>query len=137
MMRVWTIHAPPAAAGSVPATKAAGPVALVREGMSWVALVVPLPWFLAKRMWLVAVLWTAAAVAAVLALPDAVLPWAAVAAQVLIGLHARDLERWTLARRGLVPHGVLAARTLDEAVARLAETRPDLGRAALASGGVR
>lgn len=137
MMRVWTIHAPPVAAGSVPATEAAGPVALVREGMSWVALVAPLPWFLIKRMWLVAVLWTAAAIVAGLALPDPVLPWAAVAAQVLVGLHARDLERWTLRRRGLVPQGVLAARTLDEAVARLAELRPDLGRAALASGGVR
>jgi hypothetical protein len=137
MMRIWTIHAPPVAAGSVPATEAAGPVALVREGVSWIALVAPLPWFLVKRMWLVAVLWTALAVAGALLLPEAVLPWAAVAAQVLVGLHARDLERWTLARRGLVPQGVIAARDLDAAVARLAETRPDLGRAALASGGVR
>jgi hypothetical protein len=32
---------------------------------------------------------------------------------------------------------VVAARNLDAAIARLAELRPDLGRAALAAGGVR
>lgn len=136
-MRVWTIHAPPAPAASVPVTAPPGPVALVREGFSWVALVAPLPWFLWQRMWLVAALWTAAAVIAALLLPGAVLPWVAVAAQVLVACHARDLKRWTLARRGLVAQGVVAARSLDAAIARLAELRPDLGRAALASGGVR
>jgi hypothetical protein len=136
-MRVWTIHAPPAPQGSVPVTAPPGPVALVREGFSWVALVAPLPWFLWQRMWLVAVLWTAGAVIAALLLPERLLPWAAVAAQILVAAHARDLKRWTLARQGLAPQGVVAARNLDAAIARLAELRPDLGRAALATGGVR
>jgi hypothetical protein len=136
-MRVWTIHAPPPAPGSVPVTAPRGPVALVREGFCWPALLAPLPWFLWQRMWLVAVLWTAGAVIAGLLLPEQVLPWAAAAAQILVACHARDLERWTLARQGLVPQGVVAARNLDAAIARLAELRPDLGRAALAAGGVR
>ena len=136
-MRVWTIHAPPAPPASVPVTAPPGPVALVREGFSCVALVAPLPWFLWQRMWLVAALWTAGAVIAALLLPEAVLPWVAAAGQVLVACHARDLKRWTLARRGLAPQGVVAARNLDAAIARLAELRPDLGRAALASGGVR
>ena len=136
-MRVWTIHAPPAPPGSVPVTEPPGPVALVREGFSWGALLLPLPWFLWQRMWLVAVLWTAAAVIAALLSPREVLPWAAAAAQLLLGFHARDLKRWTLARRGLPAQGVVAARDLDAAIARLAESRPDLGRAALATGGVR
>lgn len=136
-MRVWTIHAPAAPPASVPVTAPQGPVALVREGFSWGALLAPLPWFLWQRMWLVAVLWTAAAVIVGLLLPEHVLPWVAAAAQILVACHARDLKRWTLARRGLVPQGVVAARNLDAAIARLAELRPDLGRAALATGGVR
>jgi hypothetical protein len=136
-MRVWTIHAPPAPQGSVPVTAPPGPVALVREGFSWIALVAPLPWFLWQRMWLVAALWTAGTVIAGLVLPETVLPWVAVAAQVLVACHAHDLKRWTLSRQGLVTQGVVAARNLDAAIARLAELRPDLGRAALASGGVR
>lgn len=136
-MRVWTVHAPPAPPASVPVTARPGPVVLVREGFSWVALLLPLPWFLWQRMWLVSVLWTATAVVAVLLLPEHLLPWMAVAAQVLVAFHARDLKRWTLGRRGLVPQGVVAARSLDAAIARLAELRPDLGRAALATGGVR
>ncbi|MCS6932016.1 MAG: DUF2628 domain-containing protein [Acetobacteraceae bacterium] len=136
-MRVWTIHAPAAPPASVPVTAPRGPVALVREGFSWLALLAPLPWFLWQRMWLVAALWTSAAVIAALLLPEALLPWVAAAVQILTAFHARDLQRWTLARRGLVPQGVIAARNLDAAIARLAELRPDLGRAALASGGVR
>jgi hypothetical protein len=136
-MRIWTIHAPAAQPGSVPVTAPPGPVALVPEGFSWAALLLPLPWLLWQRLWLVAVLWTAGALVAALLLPAAVLPWATAAAQVLVACHAHDLARWTLARRGLMPQGVIAARSLDAAIARLAELRPDLGRAALASGGVR
>lgn len=136
-MRIWTIHAPAAPPASVPVTAPQGPVALVREGFSWLALLAPLPWFLWHRMWLVAALWTAAAVIAGLLLPEEALPWAAAAAQILTAFHARDLQRWTLARQGLVPQGVVAARDLDAAIARLVALRPDLGRAALATGGVR
>jgi hypothetical protein len=135
-MRVYTLHAPPAPPASVPITAARGPVVLLREGFCWTALIAPLPWFLWHRMWLVAALWTAGSVIAGLALPEPLLPWVAAAAQILIGFHARDLRRWTLARRGLVEQGVVAARTFDAAVARLATLRPDLARAALATGGV-
>ncbi len=135
-MRVYTLHAPPAPPASVPITAARGPVGAAARGLLLDGADRPAALVLWHRMWLVAALWTAGSVIAGLALPEPLLPWVAAAAQILIGFHARDLRRWTLARRGLVEQGVVVARTFDAAVARLAVLRPDLARAALATGGV-
>ena len=123
-MRIHTVHV---RAGEEPV--------LVREGFSWTALAFPTLWFLVNRMWLVALLHLAAVVALGLLLPQAASGWVLAAVEVLVAIHARDLRRWTLRRRGFALAGVVAAANEEEAFLRLASERPDLfGGAAVASG---
>lgn len=118
-MRVWTVHVRPG-----------HETVLVREGFAWLAFLAPPLWFLANRMWLVLVLYLAFGAlfgAAAPALPEEAVAAGGVVVQLLVGLHARDLHRWTLARRGWRMIGVVAARGgEDEALARLYAGRPDL-----------
>ncbi len=118
-MTIWTVHA----RGTL------APV-LVREGFSLWAFLVSLPWFLWHRMWLVSVLYVAGVViagAATADLPQEVTGPVTLALQLLIGWHARDLRRWTLARRGWRMIGVVSsAGGEDAAVARLYTERPEL-----------
>ncbi|WP_337875138.1 DUF2628 domain-containing protein [Elioraea sp.] len=118
-MRIWTVHVRPG-----------HETILVREGFAWLAFLFPVLWFLAHRMWLVVVLYLAGATilgAAMRDLPEALIALAGLAVQLLIGFHARDLRRWTLARRGWRLLGVVAARGgEDAALARLYAGRPDL-----------
>jgi hypothetical protein len=132
-MRVWTVHVPPTTDRMGRPSRRA-PL-LVREGFSWGALLFGPVWFLAHRLWLPAVLWLAAAAAALLLARlggAVVLP----AAHFLLACHARDLWRRLLARRGYAQAHVVAEHDRDRALARLLAARPDLasawGRAALA-----
>ncbi|MFQ3622949.1 MAG: DUF2628 domain-containing protein [Acetobacteraceae bacterium] len=125
-MRVWTVHVKPETE----------PV-LVREGFAWGAFLVPGLWFLLNRLWLVLALYLSLAVVAGVALsplPEPLVGVIGSGVQLLIAFHARDLRRWTLARRGYREIGVVAARGgEDEALARLYAARRDL----LAWGAVR
>jgi hypothetical protein len=118
-MRVWTVHVRPDRE-----------TILVREGFAVLAFLFPVLWFLANRMWLVLALYLALGAilgAAARALPEPVVAAAALAAQLLVGFHARDLRRWTLERRGWRMLGVVVARGgEDAALARLYAARPDL-----------
>jgi len=116
-MRIYTVHA---RAGQEPV--------LVREGFSLGALLLPTLWFLWNRMWLVALLHFLGVVAIGLLLPDAVSGWVALAFQLLVALHARDLRRWTLRRRGFALVGVVAAANEEAGFGRVAMERPDLFR---------
>jgi hypothetical protein len=140
-MRVWTVHARrPAEAEAAeveqrrtaPRPVVAEPV-LVREGFSWLAFLFSGLWFLAHGMWLVLAIYIAGTLLLMALLPEAVAPWAALAVQILVGLHARDLRRWTLARCGWRLAGVVVALDEDAAWARLLAQRPDLARAAAAA----
>src|SRR3712207_2763918 len=73
------------------------PPVLVREGFSWGAFLFGPFWLLANRLWLAALLWLVAAVAALL-LASVGGAWALPALQFLLGCHARDLKRRALAR---------------------------------------
>lgn len=118
-MRVWTVH-----------LRQGHETILVREGFAWLAFLFPAVWFLFNRMWLVLVLYLAGAAmlgAAMRDLPDELIGLAGLAVQLLIGFHAPDLRRWTLARRGWRLLGVVAAAGgEDAALARLYTARPDL-----------
>ena len=118
-MTVWTVHA-----------KGTAQPVLVREGFSLWAFLFTAPWFALNGMWLVLVLYLAGGVvagAAMAGLPEALSSGAALLLQLLIGFHARDLRRWTLARQGFRVIGVVAAAGgEDEAVARLYAQRPEL-----------
>ncbi|MFH5923169.1 DUF2628 domain-containing protein [Roseomonas xinghualingensis] len=121
-MRVFTIHAK---GGEKPRTR------LVREGFSfWAFLFGPL-WLLWRGLWL-ALLGYLVVMVAIAFIPD---PWetfVGLALQVLFGFHARDLERWTLRRRGFASQGVVAAHDEDEAALRVMRARPWLARGVMA-----
>ena len=119
-MRVWTVHHRPAMAGK-PARSV-----MLRDGFAWAAALFPLLWFLAKRLWLVAALYFAAATLMGFVLPSAIGPWALVALQILMGFEARNLHRWSLERQGYRLMGVVQARDEEGAVLNLADRRPDL-----------
>jgi hypothetical protein len=142
-MRVWTVHTPPEALRlarddqDMPAAgRRARPPVLVREGFAWLAFFFALPWLLWHRLWLETVIYLGlVAILAALVPAGAALP-VALALQFLLGAHARDLQRWSLARRGYVQAHVVAERDADRALLRLIEAQPDLApalaRAALA-----
>ena len=121
-MRAFTIHA---RGGERPRTR------LVREGFSvWAFLFGPL-WMLFRGLWLVLAGYLLVAVA-VAFLPEPWEGWAGLGLQLLLGFHARDLERWTLRRRGFTEEGVVMAPDEDMAVFRLAQARPALARGVMA-----
>ena len=113
-MKIYTVHHP----ADDPATIAeeSERVEFVREGFSWLALLLPLVWFLAHRMWLVSLIYVVGMVALNLLLlitaPDDFVLWTMVIAiHVMIGYLANDLRRWTLARRGFRTLAVVMADT--------------------------
>ncbi len=118
-MRAYTIHA-----------HASHETVLVRDAFSWGALLLPTLWFLWNRMWLVAVLHLAglAILFATIGTGRAaeVGVWIILATQILVAMHARDLRRWTLGRRGFDFVGVVLARDEESGLARLAAEHPDL-----------
>jgi hypothetical protein len=124
-MRRFTLHAAPPA--SVPATRPAPRLPeLVPEGFAFLAFLLPPLWFLFHRLWLALLIWVALSVLAAFLLPAAVLPYVTLAAQVLVGLQAQDIRRWTLARHGLPVSGVVIARDAEAALLRALDARPDL-----------
>ncbi|WP_458094956.1 DUF2628 domain-containing protein [Roseomonas sp. WA12] len=121
-MRVFTIHARD---GERPRTR------LVPEGGSFLAFLFGPLWLLWRGLWLVLLGYLLLA-GLIAVLPD---PWegvAALALQVLLGFHARDLERWTLRRRGYAVAGVVAAGDEEEALLRAVRARPGLARGMMA-----
>ena len=132
-MRVWTVHAPPAARGPVRDHEGAAgfparlrfPV-LVPEGFAWLAFLFGLPWLLAHRLWLEAALYLGGFAALALLLPAPALAPISLAVQLLLGAHAQDLRRLALARRGYLEAHVVAERDADRALARLLEAKPEL-----------
>ena len=101
---------------------------LVAEGFCWAALVLPLPWLLLHRLWLVSALWTAVAVAAIVV--AGLHPAAGIAASVALslgtGIFARDLQRFTLGLRGWREQGVVLGADADDALARLLTREPGI-----------
>jgi len=124
-MRIWTVHLPPE--GLAPEGLAAAPEArlpvLVPERFAWLAFLLGLPWLLAYRLWLESVIYLAV-MALLLALAPA---WMqaplGLALHLLLGFHAEDLRRASLARRGWQQAGVVAERDADLALLRALEAR--------------
>ena len=123
-MRVWTVQVRSPAGGTSPR------VVLLRDGFSLVALLVPALWFLVHRLFALAALYLALAVALAVLLP------AGAAGPLLLGLHlfigfeARALQGWWLGLRGWRTEAVVMGRDDDAAFLQLATWRPDLARVA-------
>ena len=126
-MRLYTLHAREARGdGDRPRTR------LVREGASLWAFVFGPLWLAARGLWLAFLGTLVAFVALALAVPAALAPAAGIAFQLLFALHARDLERWTLRRRGYATAGVVAGADDDDALLRALAARPNLAPGVLA-----
>jgi len=128
-MRIWTVHAPPAAASP----KAEKPVLLIPERFSWLAFLFGLPWLLWHRLWLEAALYLGLVLVLGALLPALILPPAMLAVEFLLGAEAQDLRRAALARRGWRLTEVVAAPDADQALARLLDARPDFAPALVRS----
>ena len=107
--------------------KQGAPVQLVPERFSLGALLLGPLWLLLVGAWIPAILLACAWVAAVLLVPDAMLPPVALGLAWFAGLCGRDLRRWSLARRGWQAPHVVVARSEGEALERLLRFHPALG----------
>lgn len=116
-MRLYTVHQGPSPAGR------GDDVVFIRDGFSWLALIVSPLWALYRALWLVvagiAVLalainglaqWMAASSSAMVAV--------ILAAVLLFAFEANDLWRWTLRRRGFRDVAIVAGRSLADAELR-------------------
>ena len=119
-MRVYTAYekSGPAGPGSD------SDVVLVKEGASFLAMILPLLWPLYHTMWLVLMgqlIIGAGLVAAHLFLGLGVLEVAIIAAafMVAMGFQGNDLRRWTLGMKGYAFSGVVAGTDIAEAERRL------------------
>ena len=123
-MAIYTVHAPRgvhAASGD-----AAERVVFVRDGFAWLALVFPLLWMLAHRMWLAFLGVLALSVA--LGLAGELLPRLGGAVMMvgflmslLIAFEANQLRRWSLGRKGYVQLGTVVADDIAAAERRFFE----------------
>ena len=117
-MASWTVYEPPQLPAGTLA--AADKAVFIRDGFSWGAFLVPFFWLLWRRMWLVFLAWSAAAVAlialtAYAALPDAVSGIIDLLFGLAFALEAQALRGWSLARKGW--HFVAVACGADQAEA--------------------
>lgn len=121
-MRVYTVHVPPFS------SREPDPI-LIKEGFSGPALLFGPLWSLASRLWLVTVALVVVLVALgvaldALAVDDLVETVVSLAVAILIGAHGNDWRRRALARRGYREAGVVAAHSIDEALARYLDAEP-------------
>ncbi|QCI64963.1 DUF2628 domain-containing protein [Phreatobacter stygius] len=118
-LKSFTIHSAPEQAGRDPD----GALRFVPDSFSVVAFVAPWAYFLWHRMWLVTLAYVVAVAILIAALLFAgfampVRVGIAFVFNLLIGLEATNLRRWTLGRRGFRDEGVVVASTRDEAERR-------------------
>lgn len=125
-MRIWTVHANPVGPGQGAGRSRSLLPVLVPEAFSWTALLFGPLWLLAHRLWLEAALALGVVLLAGLLLPGSLALPALVAIQLVLGLHAQDLRRRALARRGRPVTQVVAEHDADRALARLLDVRPEL-----------
>jgi hypothetical protein len=123
-MRIYTVHhRTTEPSGVLEQCEAAE---FVKEGFSWPAFLLGELWLLFQRMWVVAILFLAARVAAGAAVQAAGLPGTAAVAlwlgmHLFLGFEGYDLYRWTLARRGLAMIGIVSGADLAAAERRFFE----------------
>ena len=116
-MKTFTVYEPPAAAAD--RLDRAESLVFVKEGFSWVAAAVAPFWLIANKLWL-ALLGYAGTVLVLQAglwafgLGQRPLGYAIAALNLLVGLEADSLKRWTLEHNGWQPAGTVNGRNTEE-----------------------
>lgn len=111
-MTIYTVHKRPAD----PPDK----IVLVAEGYSWLAFVFTAFWAVSKGLWLVtlvllSILVLGSFAGRVFQLGDVSMAALQLAISAIFGFEARNLQRWTLRRRGYDEIAVVSGRTVPEA----------------------
>ena len=107
------------------------PLVLVAERYNLGAAMFGPLWLGMVGAWIPAVLLGCAWVAAIVLVPQAMLPPVAFGLAWFAGLAGRDMQRWSLARRGWRQAHVVVAANEEAALARLWHFHPALGAAVL------
>ncbi len=131
---VYSVYEPPVPATDVVAR--ADRLAFVREGFSWVALLVPLLWLIYYRMWIEFVVLLLVYIGLQLAFGgdaqgETLIAWAGLAIGVLFAFEASDLRTASLERRGYRFAGVASGRDrIDAERSFFVKWLPEQARAA-------
>jgi hypothetical protein len=125
-LRFYSVHAEPWNPATTP--QGADRTVMVKEGFSWPAFLISLPWLIWHRMWIVLLLYLAlvlglAALSEFGQVPDQAMTVASLAIALVLGFEGNSLLRWTLARRGYEEIGEVAAETPQAAEMRFFERR--------------
>jgi Protein of unknown function (DUF2628) len=125
-LRFYSVHAEPWNPATTP--QGADRTVMVKEGFSWPAFLISLPWLIWHRMWIVLLLYLAlviglAALSEFGQVPDQAMTIASMIIALVLGFEGNGLLRWTLARRGYEEIGEVAAETSQAAEMRFFEKR--------------
>ena len=117
-MTVYSVYEPPTEAPDL--AERADRLAFVKEGFSWLALLVPILWLLYYRMWIEFILLVLVYVGLQLAFGtdpqvQTLAGWASLAIGILFAFEASDLRIHSLERRGYRFAGVASGRDRTEA----------------------
>jgi hypothetical protein len=118
-MTSYTVHVPPAAPGEHPAPEK---IVFLRDAFSPAAFVFGPLWFLWKRAWLPALLWTlvlalVAGAGVLLKIPADAMSFAGLAVSIFLGFEGGRILAWSLGRRGYVESDVVVGDNQDDAEA--------------------
>ena len=117
-MAVYSVYEPPSEAPDI--AERADRLAFVKDGFSWSALIVPIPWLIYYRMWIELIVLVAIYVALLAAFGtdtagQTLVAWASLAISIVFGFEANDLRAASLERRGYRLAGVVSGRDRTEA----------------------
>lgn len=110
-MVTYTIHIPPE--GAARTAEGSEALVFVKDGFSWVALIIPMIWMIFRRMWWPLLGYLAAALVLQIAIVGAGLSeeaafWALLLFALLFALEASSVRRWSLRRRGYQLYAVVS-----------------------------
>ncbi len=131
-MRAYTVHAAP---GHVDDADAPEKFVFIKDGVSWPALFLPVPWILWHRLWLTLmayVIWVLLVMWAERLAGEMPATVLAILGAILFALEANNIRRWSLARKGWRDIGGSFGDNLDEAEIRFFDKwgKPDPAAAA-------
>ena len=118
-MTLYTVHLPVGAEGDDRLLRAV----LVKDGVHWLALVLPLVWLLMKRIWWGALAYVAISILLMAltryaGLPEGASALIAALLGLFVGSISGDLLAWQLGRRGYRAVDVVSGRDEEEAARR-------------------
>ncbi len=116
-MIAYTVHEPSKPSSDL--LTRADEVVFVKEGIAWLALVFPILWLLAQRMWIVLAAFIGLTVlisVLVMALGanEEAAAWSTIGLGLVLALEANDLRRWNMERRGYKMVAAVTARSRDD-----------------------